>query len=214
MILPWKNYLEKNEVSFVRQDGIKYLAYPNSTNDIKVRKINLDGTEKDLTASKWTKEKAEISNQYSDIYGVFEPVDKEDLEPDDYKQCMFGKTPEGLYLDQLQRPEYVMNHDMTTSIEDIVGWGKIHTPDGGKTILKTEWHPTRNEFYNCIRCDVFPENPGWKQISKEEAINKIMETVGSTNPSRAKEICDEIDNETFPLPNHKDSNIIGNWLIP
>jgi ABC-type multidrug transport system fused ATPase/permease subunit len=30
MILPWKNYLETNEVSFVTPDGVKYIGYPNS----------------------------------------------------------------------------------------------------------------------------------------------------------------------------------------
>lgn len=214
MILPWKNYLETNEVSFITPNGVKYIAYPNSDSEVKVRKIELDGTEIDLGASDWTEEKIDISNKYSDTYGVFEPCEFDDLEPGDDKMCLFGKTPEGLYLDQLQRPEYVMNHDMTHHVEDIDGWGKIHTPDGGKTMWKTEWHHKKGEFYNCMRCDVFPENPGWKQISKEEAKSKIMKVVGPKEPKRAEGICNGIDNETLPLPQYRDSNIIGNWLIP
>lgn len=214
MILPWKNYLQTNEVSLLLPNGIKYIAYPNSDEEVKVKKIDVDGTETSFGPDEWLAEKLEISNQYSDIYGVFQPCKLEDLEEDDHKQCLFGKTPEGLYLDQLQRPEYVMNHDMTFSVEDIDGWGKIHSPDGGKTMWKTEWCDSRNEFYNCMRCDIFPENPGWKQISKEEAKSKIMEVVGPENPGRAEEICNDIDNETLTLPQHRDSNIIGNWLIP
>ena len=65
-----------------------------------------------------------------------------------------------------------------------------------------------------MRCDVFPENPGWKQMSKGEAKNKIMQVVGVKDPSRAESICNDIDNESLPLPAYRDSNIIGNWLIP
>ena len=30
MVLPWKNYLETNEVSFQLTDDIKYIAYPDA----------------------------------------------------------------------------------------------------------------------------------------------------------------------------------------
>jgi len=51
-------------------------------------------------------------------------------------------------------------------------------------------------------------------MSKGEAKNKIMQVVGVKDPSRAESICNDIDNESLPLPAYRDSNIIGNWLIP
>ena len=213
MILPWKNYLgENNEVSFETPDGVKYIAYPNNDSHIIVKKINLDGTEIEFNPAEWNDEKMEISFKYSDIYGVFEPCDFDDLEEDDDKQCLFGKTPGGLYLDQLQRPEYVMNHDMTSMIFEKDNWGKLHTPDGGKTIWKTEWCERLGEHYNCMRCDVFPENPGWKKIDFEDVKEILKEN--SDLFDDVDLVISKLENYNWPLPTYQKESIIGNWLIP
>ena len=87
MILPWKNYLETNEVSLVLPNGDKYIAYPTQElEEDYVLKIS-DGNEIKLERVDWEQEKVNISNQYSDIYGVYEPTDINGIEPDDEKQC-------------------------------------------------------------------------------------------------------------------------------
>lgn len=210
MILPWKNYLgENNEVSFETPDGVKYIAYPNS--EKYILKID-NGSSIKIYETEWEEEKVNLSNNYSDIYGVYEPCKHEDLDEDDDKVCYFGKTSSGLYLDRIQRPEYVMNHDMTSLILNKDGWGILHTPDGGKTFWKTEWCDRLGEYYNCMRCDVFPDNPGWQPITKEEAIEVIR--THYTPASDIEEVLTKLENHQWKLPAWDTDKIIGNWLIP
>ena len=212
MILPWKNYLETNEVSLVLPNGDKYIAYPTQElEEDYVLKIS-DGNEIKLERVDWEQEKVNISNQYSDIYGVYEPTDINGIEPDDEKQCFFGKTPEGLYLDRLQRPEYVMDHQSTNQFYMKDNWGVLHSPDNGKTIFKTEWCRRLSMFYNCMKCDVFPDNPGWKKISKEEAVESILSIEGPTG--RARNIIEKINNETLDSPFQSEDSILDNWILP
>ena len=212
MILPWKNYLQTNEVSFQLTDDIKYIAYPNGEYGILKQETGKDDIL--LNDVEWQVEKQWISDNFSDVYGVYEPCTHDELEDGDDKECLFGKTSDGKYLDRIQRPEPVMNHDMTSLILSIEGWGKIHTPDNGETLWKTEWHPTRNEFYNCMRCDVFPENPGWKRMDRDDVYRIIRE-----NPSNLHQFGDEekaieaLENRKWISPN-VESTIIGEWLIP
>ena len=212
MILPWKNYLETNEVSFQLTDEIKYIAYPNDEYGIVKHEIGKESTF--LNEEGWELEKQWISDNYSDIYGVYEPCTHDELEPDDDKMCFFGKTSDGNYLDRIQRPEEVMNHNMTSVILSIDGWGKLHTPDNGKTIWKTEWCDTRGEFYNCMRCDVFPENPGWKQMDKNEVYSIINNNPDKLlNGYNTESAISALEKEIWQSPIH-DGTIIGEWLIP
>jgi len=210
MILPWKNYLETNEVSFETPDGIKYIAYPDAK--MYILKIDTDGSETKIYEPTWEEEKKWLSETYSDIYGEYEPKEHDEIEEDDDKMCFFGQTSEGLYLDRIQRPEYVMNHDMTHTILEKEGWGILHTPDKGKTIWKTEWCDRLGEFYNCMRCDVFPDNPGWKQIPFDEAKQILLD-----NPDDFVDVdmvIYRLENEDWESPSHTEESIIGNWLIP
>lgn len=218
MILPWKNYLQTNEVSFQLSEEIKYIAYPDGKYGVLKQEIGKEDIF--LLDVEWNNEKIWISDNYSDIYGVYEPVTEEELEEDDDKMCFFGKTDDGLYLDRLQRPEYVMNHDMTSAILTIDGWGIIHTPDNGESLFKTEWCDSREEFYNCMRCDVFPENPGWKQMNREDAYEKIRST---PNTEDVEILIGMLESRIWPSPTSdinpsreslSNSNIIGEWLIP
>ena len=206
MVLPWKNYLETNEVSFQLTDDIKYIAYPNGESYILKQETGKDDIHI-IDPTDWEREKQIISNKYSDIYGVYEPCKHDDLDDDDTKYCYFGKTPEGLYLDRIQRKEEWMNHSLTHNIVSIDGWGVLHTPDGGKTLWKTEWCDRTNEFYNTMRCDVFPENPGWKQVDKAEI---LIELNSKLSPDHKRGII----HSDFPLPNNKDVEVIGNIIIP
>tara|TARA_B110000285_G_scaffold100597_1_gene114588 strand:+ start:99 stop:734 length:636 start_codon:yes stop_codon:yes gene_type:complete len=211
MILPWKNYLETNEVSFITPDGVKYNAYPNS--ELYILKISTDDVTTRIYEDVWELEKKYLSDTYSDIYGVYESFTPEELEPDDYKQCLFGKTPDGLYLDRLQRTETCMDHSLTHPIIHKENWGILHTPDGGKTLYKTEWCDRLGEFYNTMKCDVFPDNPGWKKLDKAEVLIELHNEL----PYSFKQ---DIITSNFPLP-HKfnlsdDGQIspIGDIFIP
>lgn len=211
MVLPWKNYLETNEVSFQLTDDIKYIAYPNGADGILKQE-----TDKDdilfVEPLNWEIEKQWISDNYSDIYGVYEPCNHDDLEEDDDKQCLFGKTSEGLYLDRIQRKEEWMNHSLTYPIIHIENWGILHTTDGGKTIWKTDWCDRLGEFFNVMRCDVFPDNPGWKQVDKAEILIELDNKLST-------ELKEGIINSSFPLPHNQylsddmQINPIGNILI-
>lgn len=192
MVLPWKNYLETNEVSFQLDENIKYVAYPNGQDGI----LKIESGKDDIlfvNYANWEDEKQWISDNYSDIYGVYEPCKHEDLDEDDDKVCYFGKTENGLYLDRIQRREEWMDHTLTHPIIHIEGWGILHTPDGGKSIWKTEWCESRNEYYNTMRCDVFPENPGWKKMDKAEVLIELDSILSDT-------IKQNIIDSNFPLP--------------
>ena len=211
MILPWKNYLgENNEVSFETPDGVKYIAYPQGK--MYILKIDVDGTETKLYELTWAEEKQLLSEKYSDIYGDYEPRRSDELDEDDDKFCFFGKTSEGLYLDRIQRPEYVMDHSMTAQIFEKDGWGRLHTPDGGKTIFKTEWCDRLGEYYNCMRCDVFPDNPGWQKIEIEEAKQILQEN--SEQFVDVDLVIWKLENGEYHMPIYDNEPIIGNWLIP
>ena len=41
MVLPWKNYLETNEVSFITTDNVKYIGYPDGNDYILKIKNNI-----------------------------------------------------------------------------------------------------------------------------------------------------------------------------
>lgn len=192
MVLPWKNYLETNEVSFQLDENIKYIAYPNGQDGILKQELGKD----DILISdpkKWEDEKYWISDNYSDVYGVYEPCEYDELEDDDVKECLFGKTENGLYLDRIQRREEWMDHRLTHPIIHIDGWGILHTPDGGKSIWKTEWCETRGEFYNTMRCDVFPENPGWQKMDKAEVLIEL-------DSKLSNDMKQAIIDSNFPLP--------------
>lgn len=210
MVLPWKNYLSTNEVSFETPDGIKYIAYPDGK--MYILKQDIDGTESKIYDVQWEEEKQFLSENYSDEYGVYEPCEHDEIDEDDDKMCYFGKTADGLYLDRIQRPEYVMNHDMTSQILDINGWGRLHTPDGGKTIWKTEWCDRLDETFNCMRCDVFPDNPGWTRISIEEATQILQDN--SEQFVDVDLIIFKLENQEWELPKYNEEKIVGNWLIP
>ena len=209
MILPWKNYLETNEVSFVTPDGVKYIAYPNSK--LYILKISNDGVETQLYDTPWELEKKYLSDTYSDIYGVYESCTPEELEPDDDKQCLFGKTSEGLYLDRLQRPEYVMDHLMTHTFFQKEGFGKLHTPDGGKTVFKTDWCSRLDDMYNVMKCDVFPDNPGWKTIDLAEVKSILTEEAHDFTTSKINNILQKLEAHTFGEGNHEE--VLNNWII-
>ena len=213
MILPWKNYLETNEVSFITPDGVKYIAYPNST--LYILKISSDGVETQIYDTPWELEKKYLSDTYSDIYGVYESCRFEELEPDDDKQCMFGKTSEGLYLDRLQRPEYVMDHLMTHTFFLKEGFGKLHTPDGGKTVFKTDWCSRLDDMYNVMKCDVFPDNPGWKTIDLDEvkSILKKEESLNLITISDKNDLLHKLETHTMPMPVSNKGEILNNWII-
>ena len=209
MVLPWKNYLKTNEVSFTTPAGVKYIAYPNGKSYI----LKVENDKKlPLHEQNWELEKQWISDNYGDIYGKYEPCHEDDLEEDDDKQCLFGKTPDGFYVDRLQRREEWMDHSLTHGILHIENWGILHTPDGGKTLWKTEWCNRLGEYYNVMRCDVFPDNPGWQQLDKAETLIEL----GDSLP---QDIKDGIINSSFPLPDKSNLgkdvqlNPIGNILI-
>lgn len=211
MILPWKNYLETNEVSFQLTETIKYIAYPNGNNYI----LKQETDKTDVIFEKypdWENEKQWISDNYSDIYGVYEPCTYSEIDSDDEKQCFFGKTDDGLYLDRIQRKEEWMNHSLTYDIIHIPNWGILHTSDGGKTLWKTEWCDRTDEYYNTMRCDVFPDNPGWKQVDKAEILIEL-DLILSENIKHG------IINESFPLPDtyvrsNNKLSMIGSIIIP
>ena len=213
MILPWKNYLETNEVSFQLDENIKYIAYPDGEYGI----LKQQHDKEDIlfvTHDDWETEKHWISDNYSDIYGVYEPCKHDDLDENDEKVCYFGKTENGLYLDRIQRREEWMDHRLTHTIISIKEWGVLHTPDGGETLWKTEWCDRTGEFYNTMRCDVFPENPGWKSVDKAEM---LIELDSHLSP----EMKNDIINSSFPRPERDGvptqiDNIspIGNVIIP
>ena len=211
MILPWKNYLETNEVSFVTPDGVKYIGYPNSK--LYILKISSDGVETQIYDTPWELEKKYLSDTYSDIYGVYESCTFEELEPDDDKQCMFGKTPEGLYLDRLQRPEYVMDHLMTHTFFLKEGFGKLHTPDGGKTVFKTDWCSRLDDMYNVMKCDVFPDNPGWKTIDLADVNSILMKQAPDLTISDKNDLLHKLETHTMPMPVSNKGEILNNWII-
>ena len=82
---------------------------------------------------------------------------------------VFGLSKQGEYLDRLQRPTRVQTgQDMKTILKN----------DGHRIMLEIDtegnyWQrpycDEQNTFYNVQPCCVFPENPGRKSVSKEEA---------------------------------------------
>lgn len=210
MILPWKNYLDTNEVSFTTPDGDKYIAYPDGK--MYILKIHSNGEETKFYEITWEEEKKSISEKYSDVYGTYVPCTHDELEEDDDKMCFFGKTEDGMYLDRIQRPEYVMDHQMTAPIFEKEGWGRLHTPDGGKTVYKTEWCEWKGEYYNCMRCDVFPDNPGWTKLTDEELETTIKEN--SEYFVDAELTLYKLQQGNWNPPAYTEESIIGNWLIP
>lgn len=211
MILPWKLNTDTNKVILKLEDNVYYEAYPNGELHIaKYIDEQLVGTYYDET---WEDEKQWISDNYSDRYGVYEPCLPENLEEDDPYSCVFGKTPNGIYLDRLQRPSDIMElrENITTGLYIIDQVGRVHTDDGGKTIWLNHYCEWNNQFYNSMRCDVYPNNPGWTKMTKQEAITLLDEHF-TNNPSSVyanddpmtteirNQIVDSILNETVKLP--------------
>jgi|TARA_B110000211_G_scaffold196189_1_gene225136 hypothetical protein len=209
MVLPWKNYLETNEVSFITTDNVKYIGYPDGNDYILKIKNNISTI---LDDDAWDIEKIELSNLYSDIYGTYTPRLPADLDIDDDKGCVYGKTPDGLYLDRLQRREDWMDHRLTADIIQINGWGILHTPDNGKTLYKTEWCNRLGEYYNVMRCDVFPDNPGWKKLDKEELLIELADELDNTEKENIIN-CTVRDPSYEKLGENHKINPIGNVLI-
>ena len=211
MILPWILHTDTNKVILKLEDNIYYEAYPDGELHIaKYIDEQLVGTYYDET---WEDEKQWISDNYSDRYGVYEPCLPENLEEDDPYSCVFGKTPNGIYLDRLQRSSTTMelHETITTFLFEIPNVGRVHTNDGGKTIWFNPYCEWNNEYYNSMRCDIYPNNPGWVKMTKEGAIalldehinktpNKVTVVDGVVTSEIRNKIVDSIINETVKLP--------------
>lgn len=124
----------------------------------------------------WEKEKHWLSENFGDQFGVYEPqfgITEESwaLDNPDYDGAlpMFGLSPDGEYLDKLQRTARVqegldmthikVDHDSRIFVErDLEGnyWQRL-------------WCEERSEFYNVQPCCVFPTNPGRRRLTTEEA---------------------------------------------
>jgi hypothetical protein len=184
MILSWIHNQEKNVLECKITSKLHYVAHAGGrrikkyVNDVKVAVF----TDKEHDDS-WEKEKHWLSEHYSDIVGKYEPIPLElaveqhiwkvENDWDDSAFPLFGVGKHKEYLDRLQRPASVQtgkdmvtvlqNHDVRLMIE----------MDKNREYWQRPYCLTQETFYNVQPCCVFPDNPGRKKLSKEEAEHLI-----------------------------------------
>lgn len=170
-------YIECNIV-----DGYSYRSYDGggtitkSHNNVKVEDFVFDDSPARDT---WEDEKMWISDNYSHLYGVYQPMESTSLahmnqwheDNPDWKEAFpcFG-TYNNEYLDRLQRPSSVqIGTDMDSIVTDWKNHVKIEYHKESKQYYRREWSDEVDNFYNCQPCCVFPENPGRTPIPYQEA---------------------------------------------
>lgn len=178
MELNWTHIIEKNYLECRIDETLLYRAYKGG---YKIKKyVNDELVDVILRVEGddyWENEKHWISDNYSHIVGKYKTnwksVREQNawMERNDWTQefPVFGLSKQGEYLDRLQRPTRVQTGlDMKTILKN----------DGHHIMLEIDtegnyWQrpycDEQKTFYNVQPCCVFPENPGRKSVSKEEA---------------------------------------------
>ena len=171
MILSWDHDQDFKTLTCIVNENLKYVTYNGGVKIIKTYN-GKNYTIADNAA--WEAEKHWISDNFSDLVGVYAP--KWDITIESWAESnptwkgavpLYGITDGGLYLDKLARTSYMQEgHDMNTVYKHDYIW--IEQDNEGE-YWKREYCAEQNIHYNVQPCCVFPTNPGRKKLSKEEA---------------------------------------------
>ena len=171
MILSWTHNQETGMLTCTINENLKYTTLDGGGNLVKTYNGEITNIPGDQA---WDDEKHWISDNFSDLVGVYAP--KWDITIESWTATnptwkgavpLYGVTDDGLYLDKLARTSYMQEGlDMTTAYRHDYVWIE---KDKNGDYWKREWCDDLDVYYNCQPCCVFPYNPGRTKMDKAEA---------------------------------------------
>lgn len=173
MILTWIHDQTIGRLTCTINENLQYITDNGGFSLTK----RFNGTDIELNGFEdWENEKHWLSDNFSDVLGIYAPqwdITEESWQaehPDwDGAVPLFGLTPNGEYLDKLARTaSFQEGRDMVDVFMNTAQ--KLHIEmDVDGNYWQRQWCEERGEFYNVQPCCVFPDNPGRKALSTEEA---------------------------------------------
>lgn len=171
MILSWTHNQETGMLTCTINENLKYTTLDGGGNLVKTYNGEITNIPGDQA---WDDEKHWISDNFSDLVGVYAP--KWDITIESWTATnptwkgavpLYGVTDDGLYLDKLARTSYMQEGlDMTTAYRHDYVWIE---KDKNGDYWKREFCDDLDVYYNCQPCCVFPYNPGRTKMDKAEA---------------------------------------------
>jgi len=190
MILSWTHNQETGMLTCTINENLKYTTLDGGGNLVKTYNGEITNIPGDQA---WDDEKHWISDNFSDLVGVYAP--KWDITIESWTAInptwkgavpLYGVTDDGLYLDKLARTSYIQEGlDMTTVYKHEFVWIE---KDKNGDYWKREWCDDLDVYYNCQPCCVFPYNPGRTKMDKAEAESIISKgddqhkNIGESSP--------------------------------
>ena len=180
MILHWVLDQNTKLLNCIINENLKYTSRNGGRTFVKT----FNGEETPiLSDDEWEAEKHWISDNFSDLVGVYSP--KPDITEESWQASnptwvgaipLFGTSDDGLYLDKLARTSFVQEgRDMTTVY--MSGKMQIEQDENGD-YWQRPYCDEQDIFYNCQPCCVFPHNPGRQKMDStvaEKYINGEMQ---------------------------------------
>ena len=178
MILHWVLDQNTKLLNCIINENLKYTSRNGGRTVVKT--FNGEET-RILSNDAWEAEKNWISDNFSDLVGVYSP--QFDITEESWKVTnpdwngalpVFGLSKDGEYLDKLCRTSFMQQgNDMTTIYID--GKMQIEQDENGD-YWQRPYCDEQDIFYNVQPCCVFPHNPGRKKMNKEDVEQIIGDT--------------------------------------
>jgi hypothetical protein len=171
MNLIWAHNQELGTLTCTIKENLSYTTSNGGGTFIK----KYNGEISEITSNEeWEAEKNWISDNFSDLVGVYSP--QFDITEESWKAAnpnwdkalpLFGLSKDGEYIDKLCRTSSMQEgHDMQTVYKLDYIWIE---QDKNGNYWKREWCEELDVYYNCQPCCVFPYNPGRTKMDKAEA---------------------------------------------
>lgn len=176
MKLSWIHNQEAGMLTCTIHENLQYTTVNGGAS---IRKIYNGDTHDIESNQEWEQEKHWLSDNHSDMVGIYRPNTNMSHEEWMLKNPtwtkatpLFGLSSNGEYLDKLQRPASVQEgREMSTVyISDKI---RIERDSNGD-YWQRPFCEERDEFYNVQPCCVFPYNPGRTKMDTEEAERVIQ----------------------------------------
>lgn len=176
MNLSWVHDKDIGLLTCIINENLKYTTLNGGGSLVKT--FN-EETHDILTNEAWEDEKHWISDNFSDVTGVYNPqlsitLESWKVDHPDWSGAvpLFGITDDGLYLDKLARTSWFQEGlDMTkVYCKDNV----LIEQDSNGEYWQRLWCEELDLYYNLQPCCVFPNNPGRKKMTTAEAESYIL----------------------------------------
>lgn len=198
--LHWYYDIPRNHLSTTVNSELSYAAHRGGRDGYTK---TYQGADSHVSYSDWPQEVDWIARTYPLLPRARTEFSSQELEkilaltPQHQGEILHGVSENGYILDRMGRESRLQSNynEWLFTLVKLVPQGQVETADGVNYLLRLP-APLDAQFYNCMPCCVFPDNPGLRAVTQAEAAEWQLSSVSVTLKNRLEDTL-----KYFKLPN-------------